>query len=297
MQSGVSVRVVNSVVALLLCTVFSSPAEAQLSRLKKAAQDAVKEKVAGKKDSTVTANAPASVAKGSSSGSTASVSYALTDDHIELVLSSLEPAIAYAQRLQRATRLSAEHKKQQDEANACIEKITKSYDPMKAMSMSEKTMAEITRLNERSGEAQARALAASEKNDQRAYLLAMDTGTVLLQQSAVVTMGGTCKIPYAPVEMIDMQVSAKADAAEGTINPSALVKAKLTHTQFGRMRERMALWGMLQENPSLKAGSEGVFTADEHAALQARAADIKRVTAYFKDSSLRWSTWGDVTTW
>ncbi len=294
MRSRVSVRVIHAVVALLLCSVVSSTAEAQLGRLKKAAQDAVKDKIAGKKDS---AAATQSATKTASSSSNASVSYALTADHIELVLSSLEPAIAYAQRLQQATQLSAEYKKQQDQANACMEQVKKSYDPMKVMSMSEKTSDEITRLSERAGEAQARAMAAYEKNDQRTYLLAMDTATVLLQQSAVVTMGGSCKVPYAPVAVIDMQASAKADAAEAAVNPSPLAKAKLTHTQFGRMRERIALWGMLQEDPSMKVGSEGVFTADEHAALQARAADIKRVTAYFKDSTLRWSTWGDVTTW
>lgn len=297
MRSRVSVRVVNSVVALLLCTVVSSPAEAQLGRLKKAAQDAVKDKLANKKDSVTTSHAPASAAKTASSSSSASVSYALTADHIELVLSSLEPAIAYAQRLQSATQLSAEYKKQQDQANACMEQVKKSYDPMKAMNMSDKTMNEITRLSDRAGEAQKRAMTAYEKNDQRTYLLAMDTATVLLTQSAVVTMGGSCNLPYAPVAVIDMQVTAKSDAAESGINPTAAAKAKLTHTQFGRMRERIALWGMLQENPSMKVGSEGVFTADEHAALQARAADVKRMTAYFKDSTLRWSTWGDVTTW
>lgn len=297
MRNGVSVRVVNSVVALLLCTVISAPAEAQLSRLKKAAQDAAKEKLVGKKDTAIASNAPASDAKVSSTTTAASVSYALTSDHIDLVLASLEPAMGSAQRLQQANQQSAEYKKQQDQATACVELIKKSYDPMKAMSMSEKTIAEISRLNDRAGEAQMRAVAAHEKNEQRAYLLAMDTANVLMQQSAIITMGGSCKVPYAPVAVIDMQASAKSDAALSGINPTSEAKAKLTHTQFGRMRERIALWGMLQEDPAMKVGSEGVFTADEHAALQARAADIKRMTSYFKDSTLRWSTWGDVTTW
>jgi hypothetical protein len=287
--------VVRAAAALLWCTVVSSPAEAQLGRLKKAAQDAVKEKLAGTKDSAVSANAPANATKASSAG--ASTSYALTSEHIELVIASLEPAIAYSQRLQNAKQQQNAYAKEQDAMQRCMEQVKLSYDPMKAMSMSEKTVAEIGRLSELAGAAQTRAMAALERKDQRTYLLILDTASVLYQQSALITMGGKCNVPYVPAAVVDMQVASKEDAAQSGINPTAAAKAKLTHTQFGRMRERIALWGMLQEDPSMKVGSEGVFTADEHAALQARASDIKRMTAYFKDSTLRWSTWGDVTTW
>jgi hypothetical protein len=71
----------------------------------------------------------------------------------------------------------------------------------------------------------------------------------------------------------------------------------LTHYQYGVMRERIALWALQQADPTLKTGKEGVFTAEEQAALEKNAGDIKKLTPFFKDGSMRWSTWGDVTRW
>lgn len=288
MRGKLIVRAVNLVAALLMCSAVVSPAEAQFGRLKKAAQDLAKEKLAPKTDDAKTA---------ASTTSAAGESFVITPDHITLVLESVETAVVEAERLQASKRASTEYAKHQEAAKLCMDRLAQSYNPAKMGAPSEERSAEISRLGDESAAAQLRANAAMQRDDRRTYFAIQDTAQVLLQQSAVLTLGGSCTIPYVPLAVIDAQVAEYAGMKTEKLHPTAPAKSRMTHTQFGRVRERIALWALLQDDPSLKVGSEGVFSEAEQQSLKARNAEIKRLTPFFKDNTLRWSTWGDVSSW
>jgi hypothetical protein len=96
--------------------------------------------------------------------------------------------------------------------------------------------------------------------------------------AGVVPAIGRCGLPKrGPAE------PAAADARE----PEELIvpPAGMTRQQFGRLRERVALY-------ALAGGREGAFTAEERAALDARAADLAALTPLFRDGLLEWGQWG-----
>ena len=49
--------------------------------------------------------------------------------------------------------------------------------------------------------------------------------------------------------------------------------------------------------PADKAGKDGVFTDAERGALNARNTDIAKLAPMFKDGTMRWTNWGDITSW
>jgi hypothetical protein len=59
----------------------------------------------------------------------------------------------------------------------------------------------------------------------------------------------------------------------------------LTRGQFGRLRERVAVY-------ALTGGKDDPFTPEERAALDARAADLARLAPLFRDGLLEWGQWG-----
>jgi hypothetical protein len=274
--------------AVLLSLCMASPADAQLGKLRKAAQDLAKEKLGTKTEST---------AATTSSSSGAGTSFAITPEFIQLVLESVEATVAQAERQQAAKRASDAYAQEQAAAKQCVDKLVLAYNPATAGVPSEARSAEISRLTDAASAVQERAIAAMQRNDRRTYFAAQDTASVLMQQSAALTLGGSCRIPYMSLATIDAQLSAQEDHRSANLEPTAATRQRMTRAQFGRVRERIALWGLLQEDPSLKVGSEGVFSDAERAALTARNTDIRRLTPYFKDNTLHWSTWGDVTSW
>lgn len=300
------VRLPRVVLGGLLLMVVASPAQAQLGRLKKlgadAVKDAAKDKLAGKKDTATVAPATASSSGGGTSAK--KVDLALTDDRIALVVASLQPMVAEAQKREELARVTREYRAKTEATNKCMEAATKSFNPMTMGSMSEKTQADLERAGARTEAAQKRLSAAIERQDRRAQLFLQDTVNVLLQRSAYLTMGAKCTIDFTPTAIIEAQIAAQSrtvvseDMDSDTFDPPAVAKEQLTRYQYAVIRERIALWALQQDNPTLKGvGKEGVFTAEEQAALAANAADIKKLTPYFKSGSMRWSTWGDLKAW
>lgn len=283
----------------------ASPAQAQLGRLKKMGADAVKDAAKGKAaDKIDPAGTKADNAASASKSGTKPADNALNDDRVALVVASLQPMVVEAEKRQARNRALTAHAAKVAASGACMEALTKSFNPMAAASMSDKTIAEIDRINQQMSGAQSRMNAAYQRNDVRTQLFLKDTVNVLTQRSAILTMGGKCTVDFTPSAIIEAQAASQGgtvtgdDADAGKVEPSSAAKAQLTPTQFGVIRERIALWALLQENPNLKgAGKEGVFTAEEQAVLSAHAADIKKLTPFFKDGSMRWSTWGDLKSW
>jgi hypothetical protein len=77
----------------------------------------------------------------------------------------------------------------------------------------------------------------------------------------------------------------------------AATRATFTKYQFALLRERIALFALSSADPTAKVGKEGVFTDEERAALTARAAEIQKLTPYFKNGTLAWVGSGDLSKW
>jgi hypothetical protein len=74
----------------------------------------------------------------------------------------------------------------------------------------------------------------------------------------------------------------------GTItNPAPARIAGMTPAQFGRMRERIALYLVAPQKPN-------DLSADERAALDARSKDLAEITAGFRSNLYNWQTWSEI---
>jgi hypothetical protein len=201
----------------LLLTAVAAPAQAQLGRLKKMAADAVKDaakdKLAGQKDSATTATT--GKATGGATGSAATpVDLTLSDDRIALVLASLQPMVADAQKRQELARVRKSHAASSAASKACMDSLAKSFNPMTMGSMSDATSAQITRINDQASGAADRLNVAIKRNDKRAWLFLQDTVMVLQQRSAVLTMRGKCTVDFTPPPIIEAQVAQQMRQAE-----------------------------------------------------------------------------------
>ena len=184
-----------------------------------------------------------------------------------------------------------------------MDALAKSFNPMSALTLPAKTSAELERLSKQSSAVLNRLQAAAERGDTRARIFLQDTVDVLQQRSAMLSMRGTCVIDFTPPPILEAQVvqmtrevvTSNPDA--GSYSPPSVVKEQLTPQQYGIIRERIALWALQQADPTLKGGKEGIFTAEEQAALTAHASEIAKLTPWFKGGWLRWSTWDDLASW
>jgi hypothetical protein len=291
----------------------ATPAQAQLGRLKKigaeAAKKAADEKLTGKKESAAPASSSAAE---SSAGTTASeaaaakattISYALTEDHVSLVLTALTPRLDAARNRQALVKARREFAVKDSVNKACFEKLSSGgIEPSAMMAASKKNAVAIEKIDGQISGMQKRLNTASGSQDRRAMHYLQDSLNTLQMRSAALKMGSTCSADFRPPVLIEADIAANGmsgdyDPDQGRFDPAASVKDKLTTTQFGRLRERVALWALLQETPGLKVGKDGVFTDEERTVLTAHGAEIKALTPYFRDNSMRWKDWGDVKEW
>lgn len=298
-------RAVSLAGAFLL---LASPAQAQFGKLKKigadAIKDAAKDKMSGanKKDSTTTATGARS---GSSAGSAAASSaaakkndFTLTEDRVALVLVSLESQVADAQKRDEAIRATRAYLLSKQALDSCMKLATKRVTPMAMSASAQKNSARISALDDQGRAASKRMSAAMEAGDMKKFAIISDTVNVLQMRSALLTMGATCKVDFKPAALVEQDVGNQDDdAPSGTFDPGATVTELLNRYEYGMLRERIALWALLQDNPSLAKGKEGVFTPAEQAALTANAAAIKKLTPYFKSDAMIWKTWSDLKSW
>jgi hypothetical protein len=300
--SGAAVRALCVASGFLLLS--SRPAEAQLGKLKKmgadAIKDAAKEKIArdNKPETTAASAAPAAATK-------AVATPTLTADRIALIVTSLAPQLKDAQRRDAASRAMAEWAPKKKANEECIAALSQNPDPAALLANAQKNEARLSAVQTQSEAATARLNNASAAGDIRAQTFLQDTVNVLLLRSALLSTGGKCTAEFTPTAILDYQVADRerygkaggGERAEG-FDPGAAVRGRMSQYEYGLLRERIALWALLQDNPALRGvGKEGVFTADETAALTAHAADIKKMSPLFKSDALIWKTWNDVKSW
>jgi hypothetical protein len=299
----------------VMLVLLPSSSEAQLGRLKKlgaeAVKDAAKDKLVGKDTTAASAGKPA--AAGSAASSSASgtpkapartANYTITAERIDLVVASLKPQVAAAEMDFALRKVIADYKAKRDAAQACFDRASKTFNPMSMMNQSEAQQKRTAAIQAQAEAVNKRLNASREKDTNlRGSLFLKDSADVLQLNMAASTMGSSCAYPFAPPAVIDAQVaemerSSTERASDGsTVEATADAKQSMTWPEFGKIRERMALWLMAQSNPSLRKGSEGTFTAEEDAAMSAKAAELKGLTPLFASSALRWSSWGDVKSW
>jgi hypothetical protein len=285
-------------------------AHAQLGRLKKLGAEAVKDKLAGgdKKDSAATATKPGTPAAAASSAAAPAATakkgnYTITESRVALVLANLQPLLAEAERRAASENVQRDYAAKRKTAMECMEKASSNFDPASLMTANPQRDARMEAIQKQAEAASARLNRATQGGNARVIAFVRDTSDVLQMQMAVTQVGASCVIPFAPAAVIDGQLSASqrqasgAERANASFDANAEAKAAMTTVEFGMIRERIALFALQQDNPSLELGSAGQFTADERAVLSARASELKRYAPLFKGGSLRWQTWADLKGW
>ncbi|MBL0940070.1 MAG: hypothetical protein IBJ03_14340 [Gemmatimonadaceae bacterium] len=304
-----TVRPTRTHTAMAIATAMLSlaaPAEAQLGKLKKMGgdlvKDAAKDKIEGKKDT------PAKPASGSASSSSSarSTELVLNEDRVALIVASLQPMVADAARRRELRVVTAQHEQKTKASQACIQAAQAKMGaapPMTTAANMQKNEATMDRYAKQIEGLSARMTAAVNANDVRKRIYTSDSLMVIQVKISLLVTGSNCAVEHTPAPILDEQIRSQSrtevseDMDAGTFDPPAVAKENLTKYQFGLLRERIAIWALKQEDPTFKAGKPGIFTPEEEAALQANAADIKKLTPLFKDNSLRWSTWGDLSDW
>lgn len=293
---------------LLLLALCASSAEAQLGRLKKmgadAIKDAAKDKLStDKKDAAKPGATPASSATPAAASKPKSAGMpVLDDDRIALVLASLGPLVKEAQIRADAEAASRAYVEKKKIGDACVQQASKNVNPMAMAAAAQKNSARITALQKQTEPMQRRLNKAVEDKDLRTQLYLQDSLSVLSMRSASLSMGTTCIFEFAPPAMLEARLLEMQDRSSsgdgGNFDPGEATRGVLSRYEYGILRERIALWALLQENPALKGlGKEGVFTAEEQAALGIHAAEIKKLTALFKSDAMIWKGWSDVRDW
>ena len=278
-----------SCVALLAAFLLSSstPASAQLGRLKKIATDVVKDAA---KDGT----------DGKAPG--AKVDYIVTEERATAVLAVLTPVV---ERTRKAVAYSNEKKAYETKSKAFTECLDKAVKSMTSPDMSFSTSpAGIDMAQKQAAYGMTVQKAQAAKN----YVLliaSMDSGTVLMTQLAAHFVKNlSCgSVPYKPAALIIAEADRMAQAASGapnreedyTITVPTAQRAGMTQGQFGRIREAMAIWS-LQKSGQLPA-SAYKFTDAEQTVLNGKSAQLAALAPLFKSGAMMWQNWGDIATW
>lgn len=275
-------------VAALIAALLPVPADAQIGRIKRIGADIVKD----------AAGVPATPEK------KAARDIAITAERLDAVLVALAPRVEAARVEHEAKAVEKEFDAWTKTFNSCVENTAKangapSMDGMqKAGEISGQMAPKMERLSK---------VVAS--NDKRALEYLQDTLRVLGSESQMHMFGATkCgKVRYTPTALIEARV-ARAKNTNTVVDESGIrwdidvpasKRAGMSHYQFGMVRERMALWALIQDGaiPADKGGKDAVFSDAERAALTARSADISKLAPLFRDGSMRWTNWGDITAW
>jgi hypothetical protein len=287
--------------AAALLALAAAPAEAQfLKRVKQMAQDKVADAVNGDDRAGARSGGPnggpngapaGGAPQGSGGGAEAArkAPLAITAERLDVFLAAMRPAVERAER----GRAEFEARKAYDAAlaryntsverwDACAKPIMQREGPrLAARAMQDPTFA--ARLQGYSPdlepvlEAQRQAMA---RQDVARMEALGDSAAVLQRRNIVKTIpaladcGQTAPRPTPPKV-------ADARTPEELIAPPA----GFTRGQFGRLRERVAVY-------ALTGGKESPFTPEERAALDARAGDLAKLAPLFRDGLLEWGQWG-----
>lgn len=287
-------------VAVLLATA-ARPAHAQFGKLKKlgadAAKAAAKDKLGGK-DSATAAKAGISSegAKNESSATTKTpLDATLTAERVDMVLAALAPLAAAAEAESRNRAIERAYLSRDSVAKACM-KAAEGRVPTPPSAAAEKQIIALTKEGERLNERYSAALLARSADGP----FVEDSLTVTMNRSAVLALGLRCQFEYAPKSLLLRKASQIGTVTDGEVARTTIpasARGNLSKAQFARMRERIALFGLSAADPSAKTGAEGMFTAEEKSVLSARAAQIGKLTPFFRNGSMSWGGGGDLTNW
>jgi hypothetical protein len=145
--------------------------------------------------------------------------------------------------------------------------------------------AEMERLADRGGVLVQEMMAAQQRNDTTKMRLLSEESernmvrVQLLSTPAIAKACGSTP-PPKPVEPDEARLREKARPRKVD---------GMSATQFGRMRERIAMYLVASDKPN-------DLTAEERQAIDARRADFGPFVKAWKEGSLEWSYWGDVFT-
>ncbi len=268
-------------ILVVLSVGASTPGHAQLGKLKKIGADAAKDAAMGKKPEDPTA---------------ARVTYDITAERLSAIVTALTPALAAAQRDADAKAVTAGYDARYKAANECFSKLTTGTPDLSGM-QTEKYEAMSTKLTSIG----TRLSAATSAKRHREMIALQDTAIVLQVTMAAAMFKNTCPaMPYKPAAMIDAAVAQMEQAASGASSSSEIVvspdaRAGMTHGQWGRVRERVAVWLLIQSGDLPKTAEK--FTDAEQSVMSARSAELKKFAPLFQSHTMQWVNWGDVKAW
>jgi hypothetical protein len=278
----------------ILLLLFALPAQAQLGRLKKMGADLAKESVGlPAKEEPKAAATNASASRGTDN--------LITAERLELVMTALAPMVERAKRESAARAARRDYEARHTPWKTCIETAAK-----KATSISEAYLTKGGDIAVRSAELMQRQVAAQHAGrDLQAAYLADSAAVISFELSALMTGAKCGPSVYMPAAVVAQEAERSAmqrgsyeidesGRAVGNVQVPEAVRKSLTTHQFGLLRERVALYALSLDDASVKLGA---FTDAEKAALATRAAELRALAPFFRDGTMRWTTWRDVKSW
>ena len=285
------------------------PADAQLmGRLKKAAAGAVADRAADAAarrvlgDSAAApadAAAPAGGAAASRSGSTPAAAASrgpdkldITSARIDTFIVAMRPLVVAARERQAFVDLQKKEQEWQECRGRAIQESTAammSGDRSKLPSpAAQKQIDAYLDHNSKLSEQMVAAMQAGQMERQQQLadsMMVINEKAQALQYPAIGTQCGQKVVaPKAPAGELREDGSIAS-----TVGPDRAATGGWSPTQFGRLRERIALYLVAPDKAT-------DLSADERAAIDARRADLASYAAAFTAGTMEWKSWGDVWT-
>ena len=282
-------RLALAALALLGAAALATPRDAEAQLLKRVKQ-AAQERIAGaavekgaEKAGVAPAAAPAAPAAASAPAAKRSKSeLEITPERLGGFLAAMKPIAAESQRKKAEAARQAEYQDRQKKWQSCTERVQAQIQASRTMPTPAATEASREPMD-RYATLQGRAAELYTTDPQRAQLVqdsasaAMYDGTVAMYP-AFKSCG---RYVYAPAPL-------PGTPAPGAPAAKPVLPAGMTATQFGIMRERIASF-------VLTNGTDGKMSDGERAVLDAKRAELAPLAAMFKDGTLAWEGWGDLT--
>ena len=206
-----------------------------------------------------------------------------------------------AQIRAEAAAAIAAYEARQKASGECFERASNAANPMSLGESARRNATQIEALQKQSNAVQQRLNAAMQANDLRKQAYLDDSVTVLTERMTLLTIGATCTREFAPPVVVEARVRSQQGPSNGDrarFDPGEATRGALSRTEYGILRERIALWTLMQAKAVLEdIGKEGVFSAEEQAALAKHSADLAKLAPLFKSNAMLWKTWGDLRDW
>lgn len=269
---------------------LAAPAEAQLlKRVKQAAQERLAGAVveqgaekAGVAPAAAPAAAPAGAATAAPGAKRSKSELEITPERLDAFLVAMKPMAADAQRKRAEAARQAEYKARQEKWQSCAQRVQAQIQVSRTMPTPAGTEASREPL-ERQTALMERASKLYATDPMRAALV-QDSSSGAMYDATVAMFPAfkSCgSYVYMPAPL-------PGTPAPGAPAAKPALPAGMSATQFGIMRERIAAF-------VLTNGTEGKVSDGERTALDAKRAELAPLAALFKDGTLAWESWGDLT--